>query len=111
MYNTYFNCRNLTGNPVCGDNVTNMGYTYYNCYNLTGDAIYFYSNKINNVRNCFYGKNNSRQYNIHVPANSTTLTTCLISNTSSLVGATITYTNNGTCYYNTAYNIYIYPDL
>jgi hypothetical protein len=40
------------------------------------------------------------------------MTTLLTNNTSSLVGATITWTDdtatNG-CYYNTQYNIYIYP--
>ena len=28
MSSTYYNCRNLTGNPVCGDKVTNMSYAY-----------------------------------------------------------------------------------
>ena len=40
------------------------------------------------------------------------MTTLLYNNTSSLVGNTITWTDdtatNG-CYYNTSYNIYIYP--
>ena len=108
MCHTYYNCHKLTGNPVCGSNVTNMYMTYYNCHKLTGNAIYIYSKNISNAAGCFYGKNNSRRYNIHVPANSTTLNTFLINNTSSLVGSTITYTNDGTCWYNTAYNIYIY---
>jgi len=84
--------------------------TYYGCVNLDGD-IYILSNKVSNAVNCFYGKNNSRIYNIHCYANSTTFNTLLINNVKSIVGAAITWTNDGTYYYNTAYNIYIYPDL
>jgi len=58
------------------------------------------------------GKNNSRRYNIHCYNNSNTLNTLLINNNAySIVGANITWTNAGTYYYNTAYNIYIYPDM
>ena len=133
MANTYYYCSNLTGSPVCGEKVTNMAYTYSGCYNLTGSPVcgekvtnmaqaysnctnlnagtfYFYAKNISNARNCFYGKNNSRRYNIHVPANSTTFNTFIFNNTRSLVGATITWTNNGTCQYNTKYNIYIYAN-
>ena len=39
MYMTYYNCRNLTGSPVCGVNVANMSYTYTQCYNLTGSPV------------------------------------------------------------------------
>lgn len=35
MYSTYWGC-NLTGSPVCGPNVTNMSATYGDCRNLTG---------------------------------------------------------------------------
>lgn len=110
MSSTYQSCYNLTGSPVCGSNVTNMGYTYYDCPSLDSNG-YFYSNKITNIRSCFEGKNNSKMLNLYVPANSTTLTTCLYSKTSSLVGNTITWTNDTTNnrYYNTTYNIYIYP--
>ena len=38
---TYYNCRNLTGSPVCGNNVTNMSYTYHSCSNLYGDAYLY----------------------------------------------------------------------
>ena len=82
---------------------------YDSCSNLSAGNQYWYSVNVSNVRNCFYGKNNSRRYNIHVSANSKTLNTCLISNASSLVGASITWTNAGSYYYNTRYNIYIYP--
>ena len=111
MANAYFNCVNITGSPACGSSVTNMANTYKNCKNLNAGTFYFYSKNVANARNCFYGKNNSRRYNIHVPANSTTLNK-FIKNTSttSLVGATIIWTNNGTCWYNTTYNLYIYAN-
>jgi hypothetical protein len=111
MYRTYANCYNLTGNPVCGNNVTNMSSTYENCTNLSSN-VYFYSNKISNVWNCFYGKNNFNRLNIYVHNNTTSLNTLLITNSYSLVGNTIAWTNdvatNG-YHYNTDYNIYIYP--
>ena len=111
MANAYFNCVNITGSPACGSSVTNMANTYKNCKNLNAGTFYFYSKNVADARNCFYGKNNSRRYNIHVPANSTTFNTFIINNTRrSLVGATITWTNNGTCWYNTTYNIYIYAN-
>ena len=75
-----------------------MRETYYNCSNLSAGTSYFYSPNVSRAANCFYGKNNSRRYNIHVPANSTTLNTFLINTKSSLVGATITWTNQGTYY-------------
>jgi hypothetical protein len=86
-----------------------MSYTYHTCKNLSAGNHYWYSNNVSNAFCCFDGKNNSRRYNIHVPANSKTLNTCL-NNESSLVGASITWTNAGSYYYNTAYNIYIYPN-
>ena len=111
MSSTYAKCSNLTGSPICGDNVTNMLSAYKNCYNLASNA-YFYSNQITNVMNCFYGWPNTKYLNLYIPVNSTSLTTALISNTYSMVGAEITWTDdvatNG-CYYNIQYNIYIYP--
>lgn len=107
----YKDCHNLTGSPVCGKNVTGMAYTYYNCTNLHGNA-YFYSNSVSNVVNCFYGRNVSNRLNIYVHSGSTTNTTVLYNDSKSLVGSPITwvddYSTNG-CYYNTSYNIYIYP--
>ena len=111
MAYAYTSCTNLTGSPVCGEKVTNMAYTYYNCKNLNAGTFYFYSKNVSNAQNCFYGKNNSRRYNIHVPANSTTLNTFIKKTaTTSLVGKAITWTNNGTCWYNITYNIYIYAN-
>ena len=131
MYMTYYSCENLTGSPVCGDNVTDMYSTYCRCYNLTGSPIcgrnvvnmmstyfncsnlksnaYFYSPNITNMMNCFYNAYNKR---IYLPENSTSLNTALISDTTSMVGTDITWTNDMTtnkCYYNTSYNMYIYP--
>ena len=130
MSATYYDCGNLTGNPVCGESVINMNTAYAYCYNLTGSPVcgnnvvnmlgtysawnctgnaYFYSAKINNSKNCFVNKNNSKRLNIYIPNNSTTKRTVLYNNTRSLVGANITWTNAGTYQYNTSYNIYIYP--
>ena len=111
MSYTYYNCSNLTGSPVCGNNVTNMASAYYNCRNLNAGTFYFRAKNITNIAKCFYGKNTSRRYNIHIPAGSKTLN--LIYNTTnaySIVGATITWTNSGQNFYNTTYNIYIYAN-
>lgn len=134
MNNAYCDCYNLTGSPVCGNSVTNMNFAYYNCYNLTGGPAcglnvinmayaykncrnlsgngYFYSPNVRYAVECFYNRNRSAALSLYVPSNSTTLTTCLINNYSSIVGSSIAWTNavatNG-CYYNTSYNIYIYP--
>ena len=111
MSYAYYNCRNLTGTPVCGEKVTNMSGTYSYCPNLYGNA-YFYSSNISNATNCFYGRNISNMLNIYCPINSKTMNTLLFNSTRSLVGVSITWTNdfstNG-CYYNTTYNICIYP--
>ena len=134
MCGAYSNCISLTGRPVCGNNVTDMSYAYYNCYNLTGDLVignnvvniayayancgrlnkpvYIYTNNIVNATGCLYGKNNSVMLDIYLHANSNTCNTFLINNAQSLIGSPITWTNDMTtngCYYNTAYNIYIYP--
>lgn len=134
MSRTYYWCGNITGSPVCGDKVTNMSYTYNHCANLTGFPIcgrnvtrmdstyascnnlasnaYFYSAKITNMQKCFSPRNIYKYLNLYLPANSTSLTTALINNTSSMVGASIAWTNDMAAnnrYYNTQYNIYIYP--
>jgi hypothetical protein len=111
MAYSYYNCRNLT-TAVCGPNVTNMAYCYSNCGNLQGNA-YFYANNVVNFRNCMVNRDVVNMLNVYVHAGSNTLTKCLnTSATYSLVGKAITYTNdiaaNG-CYYNTSYNLYIYP--
>ena len=107
----YRNCSKLTGSPACGSNVTNMYCAYENCPNLYGD-MFVYSNKVSNATDCFIGRNTSKILNLYVPASSTTLTTCLnTSDPTSLTGTNITWTNDtaNNRYYNTTYNIYIYP--
>jgi len=85
--------------------------TYQKCPNLRGNS-YFYSPNVANAQSCFYGRNTANILRIYTVKNSTTMSTLLVNNASSLVGATITWTDdtatNG-CYYNTQYNIYIYP--
>jgi hypothetical protein len=134
MRNTYSNCSNLTGSPVCGEYVIDMNYAYSNCSNITGSPIcgksvgtmnhayygcvnlssngYFYSNYIYDVNGCFGYRTTLNRINLYVSSNSKTLNTCLCNNTASMVCGKITWTDdtatNG-CYYNTQYNIYIYP--
>ena len=110
MYGSYRDCTNLT-TAVCGNSVIYIHEAYQNCPNIQGNA-YFYSTGITTAHKCFEGRNVSNNLSIYVPANSTTLTTILSTdNANSLVGADITWENDTTnnCYYNTDYNIYIYP--
>ena len=111
MVRAYYNCTNLTGLPVFGNNTKNMAHAYGNCKKLSAGNVYIYYNQVVNMTGCFAEKNNSRRFNIHVPANSTTLNKCLYNNSLSIVNANITWTTSGSNYYNKAYNIYIYPDL
>jgi len=88
-----------------------MAYTYNGCTNLYGNS-YFYSNQVSNAFRCFDGRNIFNILNIYAPANSTTMTTLLRDDSKSIVGTAITWTddmNTNGCYYNTMYNIYIYP--
>lgn len=39
MQNAYADCHNITGRPVCGNNVITMRDTYTNCWNLTGKPV------------------------------------------------------------------------
>ena len=64
------------------------------------------------MRNCFYNRNNSTSLKLYIKNGSTTLNTALITNTSSMVGNSIVWTDDTAVngyYYNTQYNIYIYP--
>jgi hypothetical protein len=74
MSYAYSECNNLTGNPVCGPNVTNMSFAYYYSANVHGN-MYMLSDNVNDVSNCFYGRNISNTLNVYVNANSTTFTT------------------------------------
>ena len=113
MTQAYYNCRNLTGSPVCGNNVTNMYNTYYNCKNIYGTML-CYSKNITSFRNCFYGRDASNKLNIYVQPNSTTNNTIHYATSSnSITGSYVTWTDDmvNNCYYNTTYNIYVYPTL
>lgn len=109
LYYAYSGCSNLTGSPVCGNKVTNMGYTYYNCYNICGTS-FFYSSNVTNIKNCFYGRNTANRLNIYTPVGSTTLTTCLTADANSMFGQAVTWTEDAenACWYNTAFNVYVY---
>jgi hypothetical protein len=112
MVNTYQNCTNLT-EAVCGLNVTNMGYAYYNSTNIRGNA-YFYSSNIINVRSCFENRRTNQMLNVYVQANTITANTVLNGSNSvynSITGKQFTWTDDTTNarYYNTTYNIYVYP--
>lgn len=111
MSHAYYNCKSLTGPPACGPNVTNIGWAYWGCKNISGNA-YFYSTKLNSVANCFWLRDSSNRLNIFATNGTTTMNTLLYTNTNSLVGDYITWTDevatNG-YYCNTYYNIYIYP--
>jgi len=108
MAYAYLNCLNLSGNSVCGANVTNMYMAYENCKNLSAGNHTWNSSKVTNACRCYASKNFNRRINLRVPANSTTLNTVLINNASSIVGLDITWTKSTTYWYNTAYNIRIY---
>ena len=109
MYRTYYDCINLTGNPVCGPNVTNMCSTYEGAVNCHYGNMIMYSNNVSNMYRCFNNKSGSSRLNIYVQRNSTSLNSCLVNNTRSMVSANISWTQSGNMYYNTSRNIYIYP--
>ena len=111
MRSTFDTCIGLTG-PVYIGTTNNTVYLYNafkNCISLTGN-FYLDSNDAE-VSNCFAGKDNSTMLNVYVPASSSTFVNCIRNDYYTLTGTTITWTNDTTYnrYYNTAYNIYIYP--
>ena len=61
---TYYNCTNLTGSPVCGSNVTNMGYTYWGCRNLTGSPVC--GNSVTNMTSTYSNCSNLRDSIIYI---------------------------------------------
>ena len=107
LSDTYNGCRNLTGSPVCGNKVKGMAYAYYECTNLRGD-MYMYSKNVSNMRNCFYNRNTSNRLNIYIYKDSKTHNCFNITNTRSLVGKNITWTQTDTGFYNTSFNLYVY---
>jgi hypothetical protein len=82
-----------------------------------------YSNIINDVTSCFcvsetyldeesgeyYTRILPRNLNIYVHKNSLSLNTLLKTNEESIIGTDISWTNNGTYYHNSYFNIYIHP--
>ena len=111
----YKNCRSLTRGPILGSNVTNMKETFNGCTNINGNG-YIYSNKVNFASNCFRNRSNSKMLNLYVPitgynATHNTLNTFLKTDSSSIVGSVISWTNDtaNNRYYNTVQNICIYP--
>lgn len=129
MAGAYGFCTNLRGSYVCGNNVTLMAHTYQGCNKLTGDGIvgpkvtnatYAYdqcpnltvlgiqSANLTNAERMVQGHNTQKRLNIYAKYGTNTWNTLLKNNTSSIVGANITWTKtNNYYYYNTAYNIYI----
>jgi hypothetical protein len=109
MNATYRDCSNLK-TAICGPNVRYMRTTFGGCPNISGNA-YFYSPNLYDVLYCFRGRNVSNMLNIYAPANSQTMTKLLNAQSPSMVGANCSWTNDSTNnrYYNTQYNIYIYP--
>ena len=55
MHYAYYSCRNLTGAPACGNNVTDMVYAYAYCYNLTGAPVC--GNNVTNMSHAYYNCN------------------------------------------------------
>ena len=97
MYMTYSGCYNLTGSPVCGDNVTNMHRTYYNCRNLTGSPAC--GNNVTSMLSAYY-------HCINLGINLTSNPILAKDNVTNMYYAYYNCTNLGT---NRAYhNFYIY---
>lgn len=112
MGRTYFGCEKLT-KAVFGPNVEEITYAYANCPNIKGNT-YLYSNNVKQKSSggVFYGRNTSNMLNIYVHQGTTSLNSILDTAKSySLSSKAMTYTNDtaNNRYYNTAYNIYIYP--
>ena len=111
MSHAYSICTNLT-TAVCGDNVTNMHFAYYGCTKIQGN-MYIYSKYVIDFNECFQNRDVSNMLNLYIQNGSTSLTSAMKATSStSLTGTAISWTNemsNMGCYYNTAYNIYIYP--
>jgi hypothetical protein len=111
MAGTYTGCTSLT-KAACGPNVTTFSNVYNNCKNIQGN-FYCYSPEISYAFGCFRGrgKDTSSRLNIYIPVNSTTETSMRISDARSILAASVTWANDtaNNCFYNSSYNIYIYP--
>lgn len=97
---------------IIGPNVYGVDNCYANCTNLRN--AYVYSNYIGYASGCFKRPNNSNtRLNIYAHDGSTTIrqliqTYSFATVTGSSMSWVNDYATNG-CYYNTSYNIYIYP--
>jgi hypothetical protein len=109
MSSAYSGCYNITGSPVCGPNVTDVSYAYDYCSNFKPN-VYFYSNNITSVTNCFGAWGSRNMLNIYVPQNSITLNTCLNENRyKSITGSNCRWISDGNYYYDTNSRFRIYP--
>lgn len=110
MEGTYKYCTNLE-TACLYEQAYNVKNTFEGCISLT--KCFVLSTRLNNVHRCFADTNTSKRLDIYVTKNTTSSNKLLNTSSSySITGSTMTWTNdvvtNG-CYYNTAYNIYIYP--
>ena len=110
MEGTYKYCTNLE-TACLYEQAYNVKNTFEGCISLT--KCYIFSTRINNAYGCFANTNTSKRLDIYVTNGSRSLDTLISTYASySITGSAMTWTNdfatNG-YYYNTAYNIYIYP--
>ena len=73
MPNAFYNCRNLTGQPVCGNNVVNFYGAYYSCPNVSGTSSF--GERVEDIRFSYYGGTNLSLPAI-IPANVTLINGC-----------------------------------
>ena len=111
MSYTYLNCYNLTGSPVCGNNVTNMSWIYYNCFNLTGSPVC--GNNVTSMSSAYEGCYNIAP-NAYFYSNKVNKADSCFGNRTSynrinvyvpIVGANTTHNTLSTFLYNDAYSI------
>lgn len=118
MNSAYENCSKLT-TAIVGPAAINISYAYSNCPLIKGNAYVFSKNlytganaKRKSVRGCFFGRDNSNMLNIYVPKGCNTAYSFRERYANgSITSTNITWTNSTTnnCFYNTQYNIYVYP--
>lgn len=116
----YDKCFNLSGEPVCGPNVTNLYATYRSCYNLTGN-MYILSDNVQNAALCFddtgYIANNCNEtdggcncypLNIYVNKNTTSLESFIQDGAFSICGSSMEWSKpNDDVWYSSRYLITI----
>ena len=112
MDRAFYNCRKLGSTVYCEENVTSMVETFSYSFTRYNANIYLMSPNITNMYKCIYNKLSSTYTNIYVPKNSTTLNSCLATDSSkSLTGTSLTFTyNSSSGYYESdSHKIRIYP--